>query len=56
MLPPFGSQYGMVTLVDVSLTQDQEIVFEGNTHHDTIRMKFEDFFRIEDPLIVDLAA
>jgi Ala-tRNA(Pro) deacylase len=55
VLPPFGSQYGMVTLVDESLTKDEEIVFEGNTHHDAIRMKFADFRRIEEPLIVDLA-
>ena len=54
VLPPFGSQYGMVTLVDESLTKDKEIVFEGNTHRDAIRMKFEDFRRIEEPLIVDL--
>jgi Ala-tRNA(Pro) deacylase len=56
VLPPFGSQYGMMTLVDESLTKDTQIVFEGNTHEDAIRMKFEDFRRIEVPLIVDLAA
>ena len=56
VLPPFGSQYGMVTLVDESLTKDIEIIFEGNTHRDAIRMKFEDFRRIEAPLIVDIAA
>lgn len=55
VLPPFGSQYGMVTLVDKNLAKDEEIVFEGNTHRDAIRMKFEDFRRIEEPLIVDLA-
>lgn len=55
VLPPFGSQYGMVTLVDESLTRDEEIVFEGNTHRDAIRMRFADFRRIEEPLIVDLA-
>ena len=29
-LPPFGSQYGMKTLVDEGLTSDEEIVFEVN--------------------------
>jgi Ala-tRNA(Pro) deacylase len=56
VLPPFGSQYGMVTLVDENLTKDTQIVFEGNTHRDAIRMNFEDFRQIEQPLIVDLAA
>jgi Ala-tRNA(Pro) deacylase len=55
VLPPFGSQYGMVTLVDESLTKDEEIVFAGNTHRNAIRMRFADFRRIEEPLIVDLA-
>lgn len=50
-LPPFGSQYGMKTIVDESLTADEEIVFEGNTHHEAIRMDFEDFRQIEQPLI-----
>lgn len=50
-LPPFGSQYGLKTMVDESLTEDEEIVFEGNTHHEAIRMDFEDFRQIEQPLI-----
>jgi Ala-tRNA(Pro) deacylase len=48
-LPPFGSQYGLKTLVDESLTQDTEIVIEGNTHEEAIRMKYADFERLEHP-------
>jgi Ala-tRNA(Pro) deacylase len=55
VLPPFGSQYGMKTIVDESLAKDEQIVFEGNTHHDAIRMKFRDFQQIEHPLIVRFA-
>jgi Ala-tRNA(Pro) deacylase len=55
VLPPFGSQYGIRTLVDESLTRDEEIVFEGNTHHEAIRMRFNDFCRLENPLIVQMA-
>jgi len=51
VLPPFGSQYGMKTIVDESLLEDDEIVFEGNNHHEAIRMKFVDFRRLEEPLI-----
>ena len=50
-LPPFGSEYGMKTIVDRSLADDEEIVFEGNTHHEAIRMKYEDFRQIEQPLV-----
>lgn len=55
VLPPFGSQYAMRTIVDESLAKDCEIVFEGNTHDEAIRMKFEDFVDIEHPLILDFA-
>jgi Ala-tRNA(Pro) deacylase len=54
ILLPFGSQYGVKTIVDSSLAKEDEIVFEGSTHDESIRMKFADFCRIESPLIVPL--
>ena len=54
-IPPFGSRYGLQTLVDVTLAQDEQIIFEGNTHHEAIRLNFEDFRNLEQPLVVDLA-
>jgi Ala-tRNA(Pro) deacylase len=54
-LPPFGSQYGMKTLVEESLTNDEAIVFEGNTHHEAIRMRYDDFRRVEAPLVARFA-
>jgi Ala-tRNA(Pro) deacylase len=50
-LPPFGSYYGMMTMVDAGLDEDEEILFEGNTHHESIRMKFQDFRQIEQPVV-----
>lgn len=55
VLPPFGSQYGMQTMVDKTLCEDDEIVFEGNSHHEAIRMKFSDFKRLEEPLVAAFA-
>ena len=54
-LPPFGSAYGMKTLVDESLATEEEIVFEGNNHHEAIRMRYADFHRIEEPLTTQFA-
>ena len=54
-LPPFGSQYGMKTIVDEGLTSDEEIFFEGNTHQEAIRMRFEDYCRIEKPIVAGFA-
>jgi Ala-tRNA(Pro) deacylase len=56
VLPPFGSRYGMKTIVDTSLTEDEDIWFEGNTHEEAIRMKFSEFCRLEQPLIAPFAA
>jgi Ala-tRNA(Pro) deacylase len=55
VLPPFGSQYAMKTIMDESLLPNEDIVFEGNTHHEAIRMKVSEFCRIENPLILRLA-
>lgn len=54
VLLPFGSQYGVKTIVDASLEKADEIVFEGNCHEESIRMKFADFCRLESPLILPL--
>jgi Ala-tRNA(Pro) deacylase len=55
VLPPFGSRYGMKTIVDLSLAEDEDIWFEGNTHDEAIRMKFAEFCRVEQPLVTQLS-
>jgi Ala-tRNA(Pro) deacylase len=55
VLPPFGSQYGLRTVMDESLTDRSEIVFEGNTHHEAIRMKLADYREIEQPLVCPIS-
>lgn len=55
VLPPFGSQYGMKTILDESLASET-IVFEGNTHEEAICMGYSDFRRIESPLVGHFAA
>ena len=54
-LPPFGSRYGLKTIVDSTLAEDEVILFEGNTHHDAIRMKFDDYRRLENPVVASFA-
>lgn len=54
-LPPFGSQYGLKTIVDESLARQQEIVFEADNHHEAIRMSFEDYRRLENPTIMSFS-
>jgi Ala-tRNA(Pro) deacylase len=47
--PPFGSLYHLQTLVDESLAEDEEIVFEAQSHEDAIRMTYRDFEALEHP-------
>jgi Ala-tRNA(Pro) deacylase len=56
VLSPFGSQYGAKTIVDKSLAEDEEIVFEGNTHHEAIRMKYADYCKIENPSVAEFTS
>ena len=53
-LPPFGSQYGLETWVDRSLAEDEQIVFDGNTHRHAIRMRYREFEDLEHPHMADL--
>lgn len=55
VLPPFGSAYDMETLVDESLTHEENIVFTGNHRTEAIRMKYEDYACLEHPLVAHFA-
>lgn len=55
VLPPFGSRYGMKTIVDDDLAHNEEIVFEGSSHDEAIRMRFDEFQRLECPIIAIIA-
>ena len=48
-VPPFGSQYGMPTVVDTHLAEDEYIVFDGNTHEEAVSMRYKDYQQIEHP-------
>lgn len=55
VLPPFGSKFGMKTIVDEALGQDEFIVMQGNTRHEAIRMTFRDYYNLERPLMASFA-
>jgi Ala-tRNA(Pro) deacylase len=49
-LPPFGSAYGLQTVVDSHLAGAAEIVVEGNLRHEGLRVRYRDFEQLEAPL------
>lgn len=55
VLPPFGSHYGAQTIVDKSLTEDEYITFDSDSHIEAIRMKYADFYDFEHPLVARFA-
>ena len=54
-MPPFGSLYDLPVYVDDSLAQDIEIVFNAGTHHDAVRMRYDDFLRLANPTVCSFA-
>ena len=52
-MPPFGGLYGQRVFVDRLLAGDPEIVFNAGTHVDAIRMKYDDFARLTNPIVGD---
>jgi Ala-tRNA(Pro) deacylase len=48
--PPFGRLYGISTIVDSNLAGGSEIVFEGNTRHEGVRMRYRDYEAVEAPV------
>jgi Ala-tRNA(Pro) deacylase len=53
--PPFGNLFNVDTVVDTSLTKDEEIVFNAGSHWQTVRMRYEDYARIVHPQIAKFA-
>jgi len=54
-MPPFGQLYGMPVFVDESLTRDKEIAFNAGTHHELIRLSYEDFARLVQPKVAQFS-
>jgi Ala-tRNA(Pro) deacylase len=49
VLSPFGTLYGLPTLLDDAIEPEAVIVFEAHLHAITIRMSCRDFERLERP-------
>ncbi len=51
-MPPFGNLYGMQVFVADSLAEDKEIAFNAGTHTELIKMAYEDFERLVEPMVM----
>jgi len=55
-MPPFGNLFGVPVFVDENLTRDKEIAFNAGTHRELIRMAWDDYKRLAEPMILRFAA
>jgi Ala-tRNA(Pro) deacylase len=53
--PPFGNLFGMDTLVDRELVQEEHIAFNAGTHTDVYVVRTPDYIRLVGPRIIDTA-
>jgi Ala-tRNA(Pro) deacylase len=51
-MPPFGNLYGIPVFADESLSRDKEIAFNAGSHRELIRMGWEDFKKLAEPIMV----
>ena len=49
VVPPFGTLYGLLTILDDSIRPETTMVFEGNSRAEAIRLLCRDFERLERP-------
>lgn len=55
-MPPFGNLFGVPVFADENLTRDKEIAFNAGTHRELIRMAWDDYKRLAEPMILRFAA
>jgi Ala-tRNA(Pro) deacylase len=54
-MPPFGALYKQAVFVDLALATEESIVFNGGTHGDAVRMRFDDFAELAKPVVGQFA-
>ena len=55
-MPPFGNLFGLPVFADENLSRDKEIAFNAGTHRELIRMGWDDFKKLAEPMVVRFAA
>jgi Ala-tRNA(Pro) deacylase len=55
-MPLFGNLYDRGVFVDEALSRDQEIAFNAGTHRELLRLAWDDFRKLVNPIVIRLAA
>lgn len=54
-MPPFGNLYDVPVYTDITLVEDETIVFRAGTHTDTMSVSYADFEKLVRPTVADFA-
>ena len=55
-MPPFGNLYGMRVFSELRLSRDREIAFNAGTHHELVRLSYDDYARLVQPEVLRFSA
>lgn len=53
-MPPFGNLWGMNVFADRRLREDERIAFHAGSHSELVKLSYEDFERLVQPVIVEV--
>ena len=53
--PPFGELYGIDTIMDESLEDDEFVVFQGGSHEKAIKMTIEEYLMLAKPVVLNFS-
>jgi Ala-tRNA(Pro) deacylase len=54
-MPPFGNLFDMKTLAADVLSKDEYICFNAGTHRELIKLAYQDFIRLVNPVVMPLS-
>jgi len=54
-MPPFGNLYDMMVFEDRELAEDETIAFNAGTHTEVIKLAYQDYKDLVEPVIGDFA-
>lgn len=54
--PPFGRLYGLPVAVERALARVERVLFRAGSHEEAIELAYDDFVRLERPLVGDFGA
>jgi len=53
--PPFGALYGLETITDKSLEDDEFIVFQAGSHEEAVKMDMAEYRRLAEPKVLSFS-